>query len=249
MATTTGALSAPAQEIMTESHNTLPSDRIRQSILLIRGQRVMLVVDLALVYGVTTKRLNEQVTRNQDRFPADFMFRLARQEKMEVVANCDHLGGLKFSAAPPRAFTEHGTIMLAAVLSSPVAIHASVQIVRAFAQLREMLSGHRDLADKLAVLERQYDQQFKVVFDAIRELIIRSRPRKRRSASRSPIARRTPGRSHRECDRWFERTKRPHSQAAAGPSFAELAPRAGRFANNPIRSRAPVRRIEPTGRA
>ena len=157
---------------MTKSQNTLPSDRIRQSILLIRGQRVMLDVDLALVYGVTTKRLNEQVTRNQDRFPADFMFRLTRQEKTEVVANCDHLGGLKFSAVPPRAFTEHGAIMLAAVLNSPVAIHASVQIVRAFVQLREILSGHRDLADKLAALERRYDHQFKVVFDAIRELMI-----------------------------------------------------------------------------
>ena len=135
MATTTGAFSAPAQEIMTKSQNTLPSDRIRQSILLIRGQ-------------------------------------LTRQEKTEVVANCDHLGGLKFSAVPPRAFTEHGAIMLAAVLNSPVAIHASVQIVRAFVQLREILSGHRDLADKLAALERRYDHQFKVVFDAIRELMI-----------------------------------------------------------------------------
>ena len=137
MATTTGAFSAPAQEIMTKSQNTLPSDRIRQSILLIREQRV-----------------------------------ITRQEKTEVVANCDHLGGLKFSAVPPRAFTEHGAIMLAAVLNSPVAIHASVQIVRAFVQLREILSGHRDLADKLAALERRYDHQFKVVFDAIRELMI-----------------------------------------------------------------------------
>lgn len=139
----------------------------------------MLDVDLALVYAVTTKRLNEQVTRNMDRFPPDFVFRLTKQEKAEVVANCDHLRGLKFSSSPPRAFTEHGAIMLAAVLNSREAVHASVQIVRAFVHLREMLSGHRDLAEKLAGLERRYDHQFKVVFDAIRELMIQEQTPKK----------------------------------------------------------------------
>jgi len=99
-------------------------------------------------FGALRAPTQGQVTRNQDRFPADFMFRLTRQEQTEVVANCDPLQGLKFSTAPPRAVTEHGAIMLAAVLSSPVAIHASVQIVRAFVQLREMLSGHRDLGPR-----------------------------------------------------------------------------------------------------
>ncbi len=158
----------------------IPADHIERAILSIRSQRVMLDADLALIYGVTTKRLNEQVKRNSDRFPADFMFRLTKREKAEVVANCDHLRTLRFSPTVPYAFTEHGAIMLASVLSSRVAIDASVQIVRAFVRLREMLSSHKDLARKLADLERRYDHQFRVVFDAIRQLIVEvQRPRKR----------------------------------------------------------------------
>lgn len=155
------------------------ADHIERAILSIRSQRVMLDADLALIYGVTTKRLNEQVKRNRDRFPADFMFRLTKREKVEVVANCDHLGRLKFSPTVPYAFTEHGAIMLASVLSSRAAIDASVQIVRAFVRLREMLSSHKDLARKLADLERRYDHQFRVVFDAIRQLMVEEQqPRK-----------------------------------------------------------------------
>jgi len=155
------------------------ADHIERAILSIRSQRVMLDADLALIYGVTTKRLNEQVKRNRDRFPADFMFRLTKREKVEVVANCDHLGRLKFSPTVPYAFTEHGAIMLASVLSSRAAIDASVQIVRAFVRLREMLSSHKALARKLADLERRYDHQFRVVFDAIRQLMVEEQqPRK-----------------------------------------------------------------------
>jgi hypothetical protein len=150
---------------------TASVDPIEKAILLIRGQRIMLDADLASLYGVTTKRLNEQVKRNRGRFPADFMFRLTAREKAEVVANCDHLTRLRFSAALPYAFTEHGAIMLASVLNSRVAIVASVQIVRAFVRLRELLSTHQDLAGKLVELERRYDRQFKAVFDAIRELM------------------------------------------------------------------------------
>src|SRR5713101_8888151 len=91
----------------------VPRERIEQTILLIRGHRVMLNSDLAHLYGVTTKRLNEQVKRNRNRFPADFMFQLTSKEKTEVVANCDHLTKLKFSLAMPRAFTEHGAVMVA----------------------------------------------------------------------------------------------------------------------------------------
>lgn len=140
-------------------------------ILTIRGQRVMLDADLASVYGVTTRRLSEQVKRNRDRFPADFMFRLTAREKAEVVAICDHLARLRFSPSLPYAFTEHGAIMLASVLNSRIAIEASVQIVRAFIRLREMLSANKDLARRLTELEQRYDRQFKVVFDAIRELM------------------------------------------------------------------------------
>ena len=132
----------------------------------------MLDADLADIYGVTTKRLNEQVKRNLDRFPEDFMFQLTKKEKAEVVANCDHLKKLKFSPTPPYAFTEHGTIMLATVLNSPIAVQASIQIVRAFIRLREMIATNKELTKRLDDLEKKYDTQFKVVFDAIRQLMI-----------------------------------------------------------------------------
>ena len=120
---------------------------------------------------MATKRLNEQVKRNRDRFPADFMFPLTLDEKAEVVATCDHLKSLRFSPSLPNAFTEHGAVMLAAVLQSPVAVAASIQVVRAFVRLRALLVEHGDLAQRLDVLETRYDRQFKVVFDAIRALM------------------------------------------------------------------------------
>jgi len=131
----------------------------------------MLDADLADLYGVTTKRLNEQVKRNQKRFPPDFMFQLTVAEKTEVVANCDHLGRLKFSPTRPHAFTEHGAIMAATVINTPRAVEMSVFVVRAFVRLRQMLASNTELARKLAALEKKYDTQFKVVFDAIRELM------------------------------------------------------------------------------
>src|SRR5689334_12550780 len=122
---------------------------VENRILLIRGYRVMLDADLADVYGVTTKRLNEQVKRNQVRFPAKYMFQLTAREKAEVVANCDHLAKIKFSPVLPYAFTEHGAIMLASVLNSLTAIKASIAVVDAFVHLRELLSSHKDLASAL----------------------------------------------------------------------------------------------------
>jgi len=156
---------------MTDKKSIIPAARIERSILVIRGEKVMLDADLAVLYGVTTKRLNEQVKRNRDRFPKDFIFQLTEREKREVVANCDHLKRLKFSPGLPYAFTEHGAIMLATVLNSPIAVKASIQVVRAFVRLRQMLASNADLARKLNALEKQYDEQFKVVFDAIRELM------------------------------------------------------------------------------
>ncbi|MBK5102463.1 MAG: ORF6N domain-containing protein, partial [Desulfobacteraceae bacterium] len=138
---------------------------------LIHGQKVILDADLAKLYGVTTKRLNQQVKRNRDRFPEDFMFQLTTEEKAEVVANCDHLSRLKFSPAFPYAFTEHGAIMAASVLNTPRAIEASIFVVRAFVKLREMLATHKELERKLIPLEETYDEQFKVVFEAIRALM------------------------------------------------------------------------------
>ncbi|MFH1625563.1 MAG: ORF6N domain-containing protein [Pseudomonadota bacterium] len=109
--------------------------------------------------------------RNRDRFPEDFMFQLTTEEKAEVVANCDHLYRLKFSPAFPYAFTEHGAIMAASVLNTPRAIEASIFVVRAFVKLREMLATHKEIERKLIALEEKYDEQFRVVFEAIRQLM------------------------------------------------------------------------------
>jgi len=158
----------------------VPVEIIERKILLIRGEKVMLDADLATLYGVTTKRLNEQAKRNRDRFPGDFMFQLTEEEKAEVVANCDHLKKLKFSPVLPYVFTEHGAIMLASVLNSPVAVQTSVLVVRAFVKLREMLTTHKDLAKKLEEMEKKYDSQFKVVFDAIRQLMTPPETKKRK---------------------------------------------------------------------
>lgn len=134
----------------------------------------MLDADLAEIYGVTTRRLNEQLRRNRGRFPDDFSFQLTLEEKAEVVAKCDHLSTLKFSPVLPRVFTEHGAIMAASVLNSQRAIEASVFVVRAFVKMRETLATHVRLARRLDALERKYDAhdvQIKTVFDAIRALM------------------------------------------------------------------------------
>lgn len=161
----------------------IPAQRIEQAILLVRGQRVMLDADLASLYGVTTKRLNEQVKRNKDRFPSDFMFKLTDGEKAEVVANCDHLQRLKFSPALPYAFTEHGAIMVASVLNTQRAIEVSVYVVRAFVKLREVLGTHKAVARKLAELESRidaHDRHITTLFEAIRQLMAPpEKPRKR----------------------------------------------------------------------
>lgn len=157
----------------------VPLERIEQVILILRGQRVILAADLADLYGVPTKRLNEQVKRNPDRFPEDFMFELTPDEKAEVVANCDHLRSLKFAAQLPYAFTEHGAIMAANVLNSPQAVRASVYVVRAFVKLRQVLATHRELAQKLAELERKlqkHDGQIIALVNAIRQLMAEPEP-------------------------------------------------------------------------
>ncbi len=153
------------------SRPPLRSEDISQRIHTIRGHRVMLDADLAEIYSVTTKRLNEQVKRNTERFPEDFAFRLTAEEKTELVANCDRFNRLKHSTVFPLAFTEHGAIMAASVLNSQRAIETSVYVVRAFVQMREALAAHRGLAQRLNELERKYDSKFRVVFDAIRNLM------------------------------------------------------------------------------
>ena len=165
-----------------ENKNLIPTEKIDRAILLIRGQKIMLDSDLAEIYGVKTSRLNEQVKRNKDRFPHDFMFQLTNEEKQEVIANCDHLEKLKFSRTNPYAFTEHGTIMLANVLNTKTAIETSVLIVRAFVKLRELLSTHKELERKILKLESKYDKQFQLIFEAIRELMHQEQLDKNRPA-------------------------------------------------------------------
>lgn len=148
---------------------------VERRILELRGSKVIIDSDLAELYAVTTKRLNEQVRRNADRFPEDFVFQLTREEKDEVVAKCGHLERLKFSPYLPLAFTEHGAIMAANVLNSQRAIEVSVFVVRAFVRFRGLLATHKVLARKLDELERkvgEHDEAIRAVVTAIRQLMV-----------------------------------------------------------------------------
>jgi len=171
---------------MTEKQAPVVMANIETKILLIRGQKVMLDADLAELYGVETKRLNEQMRRNIERFPEDFMFRLSAEEKAEVVANCDHLAKLKYSPTLPYAFTEHGALMLGNVLKSDRAIEVSLMVVRAFVQLRQMLSTNAELSRKLVALEKNYDIKFKAIFEAIHQLMTPADPKKKRAIGFAP---------------------------------------------------------------
>jgi len=157
--------------------------KISERILLIRGEKVILDSDLAAFYGVTTKRLNEQVKRNRGRFPADFVFQLSAGEKLEVVAKCDHLAKLKFSKTRPFAFTEHGALMAASVLSSRRAIQASVLIVRTFVQLRRILALNPELSYRLKTIEERlvaHDAEIDSLVEVLRQLNSPRLPPKRR---------------------------------------------------------------------
>ena len=147
----------------------------------------MIDADLAALYDVPTKRLNQQIKRNAERFPADFVFQLSRVERDEVVANCDHLGRLKFSPTMPFVFTEHGALMAASVLNSPRAVEVSLYVVRAFVELRETLASHKELAKRLDELESRigrklatHDQAITGILEAIRQLMAPADPVKKR---------------------------------------------------------------------
>ena len=150
--------------------NIVPSKIIERKILLIRGQKVLLDKDLADLYGVETFNLNKAVRRNVDRFPGDFMFQLTREEFKNLIF---HFGISRWGGTRklPLAFTEQGVAMLSSVLRSKRAVHVNIEIMRAFVKLRELLASHKDLARKLDELEKKYDAQFRVVFEAIRELM------------------------------------------------------------------------------
>lgn len=155
--------------------NDLISSKIMENkILLIRGKRVMLDRDIASLYGVSTKRLNEQVKRNIKRFPQDFMFRLTIDEKEQVVAICDHLKILKFSPQLPYAFTEPGVAMLSSVINSETAIQVNIRIIRVFIRLREMIGANKELGYKFTELERKiqnHESDIQAIFEAIRRIM------------------------------------------------------------------------------
>jgi hypothetical protein len=147
---------------------------VENSILSIRGERVILDSALAKLYGVTTERLNQQVRRNAVRFPPDFMFELTKEEHESLILQfARSKRGRGGRRKLPLVFTEYGAIMAANVLNSQQAVRASVEVVRAFVGLRQIITSNAELARKLDELEKKYDRQFKVVFDALRELMAR----------------------------------------------------------------------------
>jgi len=151
---------------------SVPVKTVEQRIRLIRGQRVMLDADLAALYGVPTKRLNEQVRRNSTRFPGDFVISLMPEEasalRSQIATSKPGRGGRRYR---PHAFTEQGVAMLSSVLHSERAIQVNIEIMRVFVRFRAMAAGHRDLLQRLDALERKYDARFKAVFEAIRNLV------------------------------------------------------------------------------
>jgi hypothetical protein len=160
---------------MTHSNSSrlIPDEVILNKILLIREHKVMLDSDLADLFDIPTKRLNEQVRRNKQRFPSHFMFQLTEEEKIKVVANCDHLQKLKFSPFLPYAFTEHGVIMLASILNSDRAIRTSIRIVETFVRMRELIKQSEYLALKFNNLETKVsyqDEKIHMIFEILKEL-------------------------------------------------------------------------------
>jgi hypothetical protein len=155
----------------------VPLNEIITQIFFIRGRKVMLDFHLAALYETETRVLKQQVKRNIERFPDDFMFQLTAFEWQELITNCDNLGALKYSPVLPFAFTEQGIAMLSGVLRSQKAIKINISIMRAFVKMREIIDENKEIKKKLDALEARYDEQFRIVFDAIRELItIKQKP-------------------------------------------------------------------------
>ena len=159
----------------------VPQQIVESKILFIRGKKVMLDRDLAALYGVETRTLNQAVRRNIKRFPEDFMFQLTKEEmgnwkSQIVISNKDKMGLRK----KPYAFTENGVAMLSSVLNSERAIIVNIQIMRTFTKIREMLATHKDLQRKIEEMEKKYDYQFKIVFDAIKQMLASPEVKKKR---------------------------------------------------------------------
>jgi hypothetical protein len=155
---------------MASKQSPIPVEMIEKAILVVRGQKVMLDSALAELYGVETKQLKRAVRRNIERFPPDFMFELTLKEfdDLRCQFGTSNWGGVRYM---PMAFTEQGVAMLSSVLNSKRAIEVNILIMRAFVRLREMISSHKELLRKLDEMEMKYDEQFRVVFEAMRQLM------------------------------------------------------------------------------
>ena len=172
----------PNRQVM-KKISIIPAERIEGIILFIRGHKVILDKELARLYGVETKYLTRQVRRNLKRFPSDFMFRLNKSEFLRCQNVTSKRGGRRYL---PYAFTEQGVAMLSGVLNSDRAILVNIEIMRTFTRLRRILSSHKELARRLDALEQKYDVQFKIVFDAIRQLMTEDTKPKPRIGFHSP---------------------------------------------------------------
>jgi len=173
----------------------IPAERIERAILVVRGEKVMLDKDLASLYGVTTGNLNKAVTRNRNRFPADFMFQLTDEEVEALRFHfgiSNSRGGRRFK---PYAFTQEGVAMLSSVLRSKRAVEVNIAIMRVFVRLRQLLASHADLARKLEELEKKYDKQFAMVFDAIRKLMEPPTPSEVKEMGYHTLIRKSEGKS------------------------------------------------------
>ncbi len=165
---------------MSADSNLVPLDQINNAIFQIRGQRIMLDADLAQLYEVETKMLVRAVKRNIERFPEDFMFQLTEEEFQNLrsqFGTSSEWGGRRYA---PYAFTEQGVAMLSSVLRSPRAVAVNIEIMRAFVRLRNLLASNAELAQKLEELEQKTDERFKIVFDAIRQLMTPPTPQQRK---------------------------------------------------------------------
>lgn len=156
---------------MTKAVTIVAAERIQKCILLIRNKKIILDRDLAVLYDVETKALNQAVRRNIKRFPADFMFQLTKVEKKQLVTNCDRFAPLKHSTSMPHAFTEQGVAMLSSVLNSERAINVNIAIMRTFVKLREIIGSNELLRRKIESMERKYDEQFKAVFEVLGKML------------------------------------------------------------------------------
>ena len=165
---------------MSEDASIVPVERVEQAIYLIRGHKVMLDRDLAALYDVETRVLNQAVMRNEKRFPSDFMFELTREEIRNIsqFVTCSKTSTIKHSKRA-LAFTEQGVAMLSGILKSDRAVEVNIAIMRTFVKLRRMLESNEELSRRLDELESKYDEQFRMVFEAIRELMIPPEPEKR----------------------------------------------------------------------